>query len=86
MEFLLFLSALMSAVTGAFAGPRGVEARLDRAEAQMISFAQIAAPARAAVLRPAQELPSVFHVRRLVPERPPGPVRPSPLAKVRLVE
>lgn len=43
MEFLLILSAMLSAVTGAFAGVRGPEARIHQAEAAVA--AEIALPA-----------------------------------------
>lgn len=42
MEFLLILSAMLSAVTGAFAGARGPEAQIHRAEASVA--AEIALP------------------------------------------
>ena len=42
MEFLLILSAMLSAVTGAFAGARGPEAQIHRAEAAVA--AEIALP------------------------------------------
>ena len=85
MEFLLVLSALMSALTGAF-GPRAVEPRLGQAEAQLVAVAEAAAPARAAALRPVQALPSIAALSRYVPDIAPAPALLAPLAFVRLIE
>jgi hypothetical protein len=63
MELLLILSAMLSAVTGAFTGARGPEARLPQAEAAVgaqVAAAvveQRAAPAR--THRPADAPPSI---------------------------
>ena len=86
MEFLLVLSALLSALTGAFTGPRAGETRLDRAEAQLVAIAEIAAPAKAAVERPQQALPSVVRLSAYVPEPAPMPAGSAPLAFIRLIE
>ena len=85
MEFLLVLSALMSALTGAF-GPRATEARLAQAEAQLVAVAEAAVPARAAALRPDQALPSIAELSRHVPEIAPAPALLAPLAFIRLIE
>ena len=63
MELLLILSAMLSAVTGAFTGARGPEARLPQAEAAV--GAQVAAAvveqraAPATTHRPADAPPSI---------------------------
>lgn len=60
MEFLLILSAVLSAVTGAFSGPRPIEARLHHAAAatQAIAPASPCAKVAAPTARPAQVLPT----------------------------
>ncbi len=85
MEFLLVLSALMSALTGAF-GPRATEARLAQAEAQMVAVAEAAIPARIAAPRPQQALPSIVALSRDVPAIKAAPALLAPLAFVRLIE
>jgi hypothetical protein len=86
MEFLLVLSALLSALTGAFTGPRDGETRLGQAEAQMIAAAEAGAPIRIAALRPLQALPSIASLSSHVPKIAPAPVLLAPLAFVRLIE
>ncbi|MFN3726868.1 MAG: hypothetical protein ACK4SZ_11260 [Allosphingosinicella sp.] len=86
MEFLLVLSALLSALTGAFTGPRDGEARLGQAEAQLIAAAEAGAPIRTAALRPVQALPSIARLSGYWPEIAPAPALPAPLAFVRLIE
>ena len=86
MEFLLVLSALVSALTGAFAGPRVGDARPSQAEAQLVAIAEVAVPARAAALRPQQALPSIATLSLHVPEVAPAPALLAPLAFVRLIE
>ena len=86
MQFLLLLSALLSAVTGAFVGPRTVHAQTNQVEAQQQAVvatparAQIAAVARARA-RPIrdgllQPLPAIISA--------PAPV--APLTSVRWLE
>ena len=88
MEFLLVLSALMSALTGAFTGPRDGEARPSQAEAQLVAVAQAAAPAKLAALRPRQPLPTIAALSSFVPRTALAiaPALPAPLAFVRLIE
>ena len=86
MELLLILSAMLSAVTGAFTGVRGPEARLHQAEAAVGAQVVVSAveqqtaavrPARPAVAAPSTEvlpLPSFAIVPAL------------PLDAVRLIE
>ena len=68
MELLLILSAMLSAVTGAFTGARGPEARLPQAEAAVgaqiaaVVVEQRAAPAttdRPADVPPSTEFPAL---------------------------
>lgn len=87
MEFLLVLSALLSAVTGAFTGARPHEARLHHAaSAQSVAvaepIAQVAVPAaRIAVAAP--RLPA----RRIAEPRPVAAPRETvPLYADRLIE
>ena len=88
MEFLLVLSALMSALTGAFTGPREGETRLGQAEAQLVAVAQAAAPAQAAAIRPRQSLPTIAERAGYAPQAAltfaPAPL--APLAFIRLIE
>ena len=86
MEFLLVLSALLSALTGALTGPRAGETRLDRAEAQLVAIAEIAAPAKAAAERPQQALPAIVRLTAYIAESAPAPALSAPLAFVRLIE
>ena len=86
MEFLLVLSALLSALTGAFTGPRDGEARPSQAEAQLVAFAQAGAPAKVAALRPVQPLPPIARLSSQVPETAPAPALLAPLAFIRLIE
>jgi hypothetical protein len=85
MQFLLLLSALLSAVTGAFAGPRPDLARMSQVEATIVEAAP-AAPRRADGARPA----SGWH--RTILDRPLAPLaermpRPAPALRfVRLIE
>lgn len=86
MEFLLVLSALLSALTGAFTGPRDGEARLGQAQAQLIAAAEVGTPIRAEALRPAQALPSIVLLSRNAPQIAPAPALLAPLAFIRLIE
>jgi len=86
MQFLLLLSALLSAVTGAFAGPRAADAPVNQVAAQQ--QAPLVSPLRAdkaavvkARLRPirgsaAPRLPALIE----------APARPAPLTSVRWLE
>jgi hypothetical protein len=87
MEFLLVLSALLSAVTGAFTGAGPHEARLHHAaSAQSVAVAepsaQVAVPAaRIAVAEPATSEGTIADARPVTP--PPAAV---PLYADRLIE
>jgi hypothetical protein len=79
MEFLMILSALLSAVTGAFAGTRPAETRLHQpAAAQSVSVARPSATVAVPVTRPVP----------VIPEQPaeaaalPVPVAPLPSAPI----
>lgn len=87
MQFLLLLSALLSTVTGAFAGPRAVEAQVSQSEAHVVATARPAARAIAAAQLPLQD-----DARTLI-ETKPGfagplalPAAAAILASVRLIE
>jgi hypothetical protein len=79
MEFLMILSALLSAVTGAFAGPRPAEARVHQpAAAQSVAMAVPAAEVAVPTLRPVQAIPE--RPARLAPL--PAPAAPLPVAPI----
>ena len=86
MQFLLLLSALLSAVTGAFAAPRPERAPVGQVEAHQIAAAP--APARAIVLvaRPESAHPTVAESAVLAVREAPAPILPSPLDSVRRTE
>ena len=64
MEFLLILSAMLSAVTGAFTGARAPEAGLHReAPAQIVSVAQASAIVAVPAARIATALPRIAPAR-----------------------
>ena len=77
MELLLILSAMLSAVTGAFSGVGGAEARVPQAEAAV--GAQVAAAVvdqRVVPARPTRR--SLQRAFRFPPRRPPHPFRSRP--------
>jgi hypothetical protein len=86
MQFLLLLSALLSALTGGFVGPRAPEPQANQVEAQQESV--LASPVRAAAavvaLAPARPL------RTAVSQPPPAivsaPAPSAPLTSVRWLE
>lgn len=86
MQVLLFLTALLSALTGIAAGPGADESRLGRAEERLVAALQVIAPAAAAAIRPSQPLPplAISVTGNLKASSP--PVRPAPLATVKLIE
>lgn len=85
MQFLLLLSALLSAVTGAFVGPRAVAAQVSQAEAQ-IAAPHAAARAESAVLIPIQALAGIAAEQRPAVTAPVLPIAAAPLADIRLNE
>ena len=86
MELLLILSAMLSAVTGAFSGVGGPEARLHRAEAavgaQVVVSAVEQQAAEASPARPADAPPSA----EVLPLPSFAIVPALPLDAVRLIE
>ena len=85
-QFLLLLTALMSALTGVLAGPRGVDARPSQAEAQLVAVVQAIAPASAAATRPEQPVPALTEATRLALAVLTEPKPFAPLTGVRLNE
>ena len=67
MELLLILSAMLSVVTGAFAGVRGPEARVHQAEAAVGAQVAVAAVEQQAPLAPALRPPSTELTREVLP-------------------
>jgi hypothetical protein len=86
MEFLMILSALLSAVTGAFAGTRPAEARLHQpTAAQSVAMAVPAAEVAVPALRPAQAIPA-RPARPVVASAPVAPLPAAPIETDRLRE
>lgn len=84
MQVLLFLTALLSALTGVVAGPRADDSRLAHAQQSLIAVAEAVAPASAAAVRPAPAAPALVRTMLFPTQAPPA--RPAPLATVKLVE
>ena len=79
MEFLMILSALLSAVTGAFAGTRPAETRLDQpAATQSVSVAVAPVMVALPAIRRVQAIPvqaeQVEPVRALAAPLPSAPI------------
>jgi len=86
MNFLLVLSAVLSAVTGAFAGARAPDARLHQeASAQVVSVARasasVAVPAARIAAAPAQAVPVRIDALPVL-----APAASAPLYADRLIE
>lgn len=86
MEFLLILSAMLSAVTGAFTGARAPEARLHHQAAQIVAVAEPSAETAVVAERVAAALPAIGAL-----EAPPALsafaiAAPAALLTVRLIE
>jgi hypothetical protein len=79
MEFLMILSALLSAVTGAFAGPRPAEARLHQpAATQSVAVPAPVATVAMPAIRSSQAIPD--QAAEVAPA--PAPSAPLPSAPV----
>lgn len=86
MQFLLLLSALLSAFTGLSAGPRVDQVRMEQAEAQVVALAPPAARRHAEAQRPAQPCAAVpLRTGADAPKRP-ALAPAAPLASVCLIE
>ena len=87
MEFLLILSALLSAATGAFTGTRGPEAGLrHEAAAEAVAVAEAATVAIATARSPEPGRPAAGRARLPCPLPAAVPVLGAPLATERLIE
>lgn len=86
MQFLLLLSALLSAVTGAFAGPRAVEARVSQSEARVVAAPRPVQQAQAPERSLSSSAPPV--ARNVDVFYAASDVLPAdaPLASIRLIE
>ena len=82
----MILSALLSAVTGAFAGNRPADVRLAQpAATQSVSVAAPAATVAVPAIRPVQVIPA--QIQRVVPvPAPAAPVPAAPIETDRLLE
>lgn len=82
----MILSALLSAVTGAFAGPRQAEARLHQpAATQSVAAAPVMATVAVPALRAVQDIPEQAAQAAPLPA-PPAPLTATPIETDRLLE
>ena len=87
MQFLLLLSALMSALSGAFTGPRVAGTQMDQVEAQQFAPTAVAAQASAIAEEPTGAAPvAVTEVAAAVAPADRAPILAPPLADIRLNE
>jgi hypothetical protein len=86
MEFLLILSAMLSAVTGAFTGARAPEPRLHHPAAQVAAVAAPCAEAAVVARRSAAALPGIALVAAVFETPRVALAAPAPLFAVRLNE
>ena len=83
----MILSALLSAVTGAFAGTRPAEARLHQAAAaQSVAMAAPSAEVAAPAIRPAQVMPARPARPAVLPTPVAAPLSAAPIETDRLRE
>lgn len=86
MELLLILSAMLSAVTGAFTGARAPEPRLHHPAAQIVAVAEPRAETAVVVRRSESELPGIALLAALAEAPGFAIAAPAPLFAVRLNE
>jgi hypothetical protein len=86
MEFLMILSALLSAVTGAFAGNRPADARVHQSAAtQSVAMAQPSVTVAVPAARPVQAIP--VQKEQIAPAPvPSAPLPSAPIETDRLIE
>lgn len=83
MQVLLFLTALLSAMTGVAAGARADDMRVARAEERLVVAAAAIAPAAASAPCPVRPRPLLVRATALPFQ---ASFRPAPLATIRLIE
>lgn len=86
MQFLLLLSALLSAVTGAFVGPRPAEAQVNQVEAQQQAVLGSPVRAQKVAVAPARGAPARHEVAPLLLPIISAPAPSAPLTSVRWLE
>ena len=86
MEFLLILSAMLSAVTGAFTGARAPEPRLHHPAAQIVAVAEPSVEAAVVAERIAAALPAIAALTAFPVLRPFALAVPPALLTDRLLE
>ena len=86
MEFLLILSAMLSAVTGAFTGARAPEARLHHQAAQIVAVAEPSAETAVVAERVAAVSPAIGALAAPPALRAFAIAAPAALLTVRLIE
>lgn len=86
MQVLLLLSALLSALTGAFVAPRAAEAGAEQMQAQSAAPARPVAQARQALKLTAAPCPAVSGLESEPTPLRAGPIRPAALSSICLIE
>ncbi len=86
MQFLLLLSALLSAFTGAIGMSRDAESRARQTETQLVAAAPAERPVRAAAVQFVEPDTSPTPDAAVRPPLAAAPVRAVPLDLVRLIE
>ncbi len=86
MQILLLLSALLSAVTGAIAGPRVMDGQVGQAEARIVAPARPIAGSEAEEPRASEPCARIARRSKTLLPAPPATPVALPLASVCLIE